>query len=154
MENVRSARQGDGESVASGKRERAHGEAPLLLVPDAILPEQFFAGPRETEEVSGPRGLMLALLEDGIRCFFEDCSHPSLERRRAGRQAEAWIRSHDSSWPFSFENICQYLELDPEKLRSQLLAPRPKGVAAAAPRRSAHRVQRTPMHRVQKPRRR
>jgi hypothetical protein len=153
MENLRSTKHGGSEAGSGGKRERSHGEVPLLLIPDAILPEQYFPGPRDTEEVSGPRGLMLALLEDGIRCFFEDRNHPSLERRRAGRQAEAWIRLQDSSWPFSFENICQFLELDADSLREQLLESQAKSNPAKL-RRSPRRVQRTPMHRVQKPRRR
>jgi hypothetical protein len=34
---------------------------------------------------------------------------------------EAWLRSEDRSWPFSFASICDYLRLDSTYLRRRLL---------------------------------
>ena len=31
-----------------------------------------------------------------------------------------WFRSNDYTWPFSFLNVCQLLELDPEAVRKEL----------------------------------
>src|SRR5205085_3112884 len=33
-----------------------------------------------------------------------------------------WFRSNDYSWPFSFLNVCQLLDLDPEAVRAELLS--------------------------------
>src|SRR6266853_875685 len=35
--------------------------------------------------------------------------------------AYSWLTSDDSSWPFSFLNVCQLLNLAPESLRQELL---------------------------------
>jgi hypothetical protein len=66
--------------------------------------------------------LMRAVLMDAIGC---------IERYRDGRGAQSWpafhaardwMLEHDRSWPFSFENICLALDLDPDRLRSVLCA--------------------------------
>ena len=31
-----------------------------------------------------------------------------------------WLRSSDYTWPFSFVNVCQLLDLDPEAVRKEL----------------------------------
>jgi hypothetical protein len=36
--------------------------------------------------------------------------------------AYRWVTSNDSSWPFSFLNVCQLLNLAPEGLQQELLA--------------------------------
>ena len=33
-----------------------------------------------------------------------------------------WLTSNDCSWPFSFLNVCQLLDLDPEAVREELLS--------------------------------
>ena len=105
------------------------------------------------EEVSGERALMLAVLEDGIRCFQEHLHSPRVRPRLLARQAEKWIRSPDWEWPFSFNNICESLSLDPDSLREKLLTPPAEGEERPKPRPSSHRVYRlTP--RVKPPRRR
>jgi len=47
-----------------------------LFAPDIILPEQFVEGVRTDSYVSGEKALMLAVLEDGIRCFQEHLRNP------------------------------------------------------------------------------
>jgi hypothetical protein len=138
---------------------RARGEAERVVRdsaafgPDVILPEQFYDRSVGMEEVSGERALMLAVLEDGIRCFQEHLRSPRVRPRLLARQAEKWIRSSDWDWPFSFNNICESLALDPDSLRERLLTPQPCGDAPPRPRPSSHRVYRlTP--RVKPPRRR
>jgi hypothetical protein len=88
-----------------------------LLVPEQFLPTQL-APPRRDSLICGEKALMLAVLEDAIRC---------LERRAPGaarlaREAEAWIRSSDQRWPFSFVNVCAHLDMDARRLRRALLA--------------------------------
>ena len=36
--------------------------------------------------------------------------------------AYRWVISDDSSWPFSFSNVCQLLDLTPETVREEVLA--------------------------------
>lgn len=135
------------------RRRRDSGQAAAApFDPDVILPEQFYDRPAGLEEVSGERALMLAVLEDGIRCFQEHIQSPHVRPRLLARQAEKWIRSEDWEWPFSFNNVCESLSLDPDSLRAAILRPRP-GATPAKPRPSSHRVYRlTP--RVKPPRRR
>jgi hypothetical protein len=88
-----------------------------LVVPEQFLPTQL-APPRRDSLICGEKALMLAVLEDAIRC---------LERRsrtaaRLAREAEAWIRATDQRWPFSFVNVCAHLDIDAPRLRSALLA--------------------------------
>ena len=35
--------------------------------------------------------------------------------------AHRWVTSDDSSWPFSFSNVCQTLNLAPETVREEVL---------------------------------
>ncbi len=93
-----------------------------LFAPDIILPEQFVEGVRSDSYVSGEKALMLAVLEDGIRCFQEHLRNPRSNPRLLSRQAEEWIRAVDYDWPFSFNNVCETLGIDPSALRTTLLS--------------------------------
>jgi hypothetical protein len=35
--------------------------------------------------------------------------------------AAAWVTSTDRAWPFSFENICEALDMDPQRVRRELV---------------------------------
>jgi len=93
-----------------------------LFTPDVVLPEQFFEGARRDSQASGEKALMLAVLEDGIRCFQEHLRNPRSNPRLLSQQAEAWMRAVDYEWPFSFNNVCETLGIDPSALRAALLA--------------------------------
>lgn len=92
------------------------------LTPDVILPSQFLAGARRDSETSAEKALMLAVLEDGIRCFQKYFTSTHSQSQLLARQAEEWIQRDDWDWPFSFNNVCEALGIDPEALRSSLLA--------------------------------
>ena len=80
---------------------------------------------RGESEASGARtgalGLMLAILEDAIRCIalrpINKREHVAVQARHAAR----WVRSDDWTYVFSFNNVCTALEIDPERLRRKLL---------------------------------
>ena len=101
-----------------------------LFTPDIILPEQFFDGARRDSYISGEKALMLAVLEDGIRCFQEHLRNPRSNPRLLSQQAEDWIKAIDYEWPFSFQNVCETLGINPEALRGALLAWKAKRLAA------------------------
>ena len=92
-----------------------------LFTPDIVLPEQLIQGFRRDSYVSGEKALMLAVLEDGIRCFQEHLRNPRSNPRVLSQEAEAWIRAVDYDWPFSFNNVCETLGIDAEALRAALL---------------------------------
>jgi hypothetical protein len=92
-----------------------------LFGPDIVLPEQIIEGYRSDSYLSGEKALMLAVLEDGIRCFQEHLRNPRYNPQLLSQQAEEWIRAEDWDWPFSFSNVCDTLGLDPDALRNALL---------------------------------
>jgi len=100
-----------------------------LFAPDIVLPEQFFEGARRDSYISGEKALMLAVLEDGIRCFQEHLRNPRSNPRLLSEQAETWIRAIDYEWPFSFNNVCETLGIDPSALRTALLTWKAKRLA-------------------------
>ena len=91
-----------------------------LFAPDIVLPEQLLQGARKDSYISGEKALMLAVLEDGIRCFQEHLRNPRSNPRLLSQEAEAWIRAVDYDWPFSFNNVCETLGIDPAALRKSL----------------------------------
>ena len=68
----------------------------------------------------GERELMRAVLEDAIHCLAGEIG-PSRERGQLAADAREWIVASDARWPFSFDNICDAIELDLGSLRARLL---------------------------------
>jgi len=91
-----------------------------LFSPEIVLPDQMQSGYRRDSHISGEKALMLAVLEDGIRCFQEHLTNPRSNPRLLSRQAEEWIGAADWDWPFSFNNVCDTLGIDPDALRQKL----------------------------------
>jgi hypothetical protein len=102
-------RQASGASPMESMRDRTPESLAELFAPDIVLPEQFFEGARRDSYISGEKALMLAVLEDGIRCFQEHLRNPRSNPRLLSQQAEEWIRAIDYEWPFSFNNVCETL---------------------------------------------
>jgi hypothetical protein len=48
------------------------------------------------------------------------------------QSAEAWTRAADDCWPLSFQNVCEALGLEPDVLRSELLAAQPASIPGMA----------------------
>ena len=67
--------------------------------PSPVLPVQMFWGPRWDGDTSGPRALMLAVLEDAVRCLEEGRRRSNYRARRLAAEAEAWVRSRLESSP-------------------------------------------------------
>ena len=88
-----------------------------------MLPAQYANRVRLAEP---HRRLMAAVL----RAVIDDCRGGSVYRRSADRdiigagtvqKAIAYVASTDREWPFSFENLCEAVGLDPSWLRRSLL---------------------------------
>lgn len=61
--------------------------------------------------------LMFAVLLDAVECFQKYAGH---EVNRLFKDTEKWIFQDDPDWPFSFINICEAVEMDPQWLRKGL----------------------------------
>ena len=71
---------------------------------------------REKEEA-----LMLAVLADAVECFQKYVFAVGPRERKTFCEAEAWILDRKAEWVFSFVNICEVLELDPDYVRRGLV---------------------------------
>jgi hypothetical protein len=93
----------------------------------------------EAGPAAGERALMRAVLEDAIRCLAGEIG-PVRERPELASEARAWIAEVDTRWAFSFDNVCDHLGFEAERLRSRLLRDAPvlaaveDGRATGAPR--------------------
>jgi hypothetical protein len=92
-----------------------------LFAPEIVLPDQILAGARRDSVISGEKSHMLAVLEDGIRCFQGHLTNERSNPALLSAQSEEWIRAVDYDWPFSFNNVCETLNIDPDALRVSLL---------------------------------
>jgi hypothetical protein len=83
---------------------------------DPVVIEQFFKnGIRGGEE-----RLMLAVLEDAIKCFQKYALEHDHWDKRLFQEVEDWILKKNSDWLYSFENICETLQLNPDYIRRGL----------------------------------
>jgi hypothetical protein len=130
---------------ASAEKAYHEDPTPSLFGPEIVLPEQFSAGASVKGSERGERRLMLAVLEEAVATFQRHVGSKSRHGERVFREAEDWIRSHDTSWPFAFENICQSLQIEPEFLRAGLEKWKADRLAASA---GGARVYRFPFRRV------
>ena len=91
-----------------------------LFEPDIMLPAQYFAVLRK----SAPQGpeylLVLAMLQDAVECVQKYRFAMDPNGRELYTDAYDWIASDDRQWPFSFENVCDILKINPEYLRTGL----------------------------------
>jgi len=85
----------------------------------------------EAGPAAGERALMRAVLEDAIRCLAGEIG-PVRERPQLAAEARVWIEATDPRWPFSFENVCDSLGFEPERLRTRLLENAPELPAAGS----------------------
>ena len=97
-----------------------------LFQPDPVLPAQYFETFGRKMPLAPEKTLMLAVLEDGIRCFQKYALARNSKGKRLFREAENWILEEDGDWLFSFENICAVWGLDPNYIRHGLIQGREK----------------------------
>ena len=91
-----------------------------LFQPDTLLAEDYAANFRRKIPLEPERTLLLAVLEDGIRCFQENLFAVSGKRRTLFDEAKEWLFSDDANWFCSFVSICTMLNLEPSYIRRGL----------------------------------
>src|SRR5690349_17704638 len=93
-----------------------------MFQPDTLLPSQFFDRVRRRTEHDGERRLMIAVLEDAVDVYRKQAGTPDERGTHLFAEAEEWIEDLDRSWLFSFQNICDVLDIDADYLRRGLRA--------------------------------
>lgn len=120
--------------------------ATTMVAPDTMTPFQYYDRIFAEASLVPEKRLMLAVLEDAIAAFQRAYVQPrsSAEGQPSEQDVEAWLKSRDISWPFSFESICQALDMEAEYLRNGLLSWRDTAQREGA----AGQVYRFPFRRV------
>src|SRR5437867_8010346 len=91
-----------------------------LFAPDTLLPSQFFDRVRRRSEHDGERRLMIAVLEDAVDVYRKQVGSHEPRGQLLFQEAEQWIEDADRTWLFSFQNICDVLDIDADYLRRGL----------------------------------
>lgn len=103
---------------------------PGLLATDSTIAQQYSDTFRRNEHLEPEKALLLAMLEDTIHCFQQYSTAKDRAGRERFREAENWITGDRGDWIFSFDNVCDLLNLDPRHIRHGLLALRDKDLKA------------------------
>ncbi len=96
-------------------------EGSSLFAPSILTPEQFYDERRDDSAMRPIKRLMLAVLEDALRCLQKHADAKSGARRMMYWEAEQWLCSERGNALFSFTMVCETLGIEPEYLRSGLL---------------------------------
>lgn len=91
-----------------------------LFQPDVLLGEQYLENCRRKIALEPEKALMLAVLDDSVRCFQENIFSENKKKRMLFDEAVEWLFSEDESWIFSFVSICSVMNLDADYLRRGL----------------------------------
>jgi hypothetical protein len=102
------------------EKETLDEKLPGLFEPDTLLPIQYFEAMRRKHLLEGEKRLVLSVLEDAVECFMKCIDSSSNKGQRLFRDAEEWITLEDKKWVFSFDNVCEMLDVNPEYLRRGL----------------------------------
>ncbi|MFZ0677876.1 hypothetical protein [Candidatus Binatus sp.] len=89
-----------------------------------LLPGQYVDMVRRNHVIEGELKLLLAVLEDAIRCYLRNLNAKEGERRRDFVEVRNWFEGHNTSGRrgdiFSFENLCAALGIEPRYLLDRL----------------------------------
>jgi hypothetical protein len=113
-ENLRTDQEGKME------KETLDEKLPGLFEPDTLLPIQYFEAMRRKHLLEGEKRLILSVLEDAVECFMKCIDSTTNKGQRLFRDAEEWINLEDKRWVFSFDNVCDMLDVNPDYMRAGL----------------------------------
>lgn len=119
-------------------------DRPLAMIGnDTGAQQRYFDTFRRSEHLEPEKALLLAILEDAIHCYRKFASARNRAGREQFREAEEWLMGGGDSWVFAFDNVCDFLRLDPEYVRRGLRqsAARPAAENSDRPRHHARHRQ-------------
>jgi len=89
-----------------------------------LLPGQYVDLVRRNHVIEGELKLLLAVLEEAIRCYLRNLNAKDGERRREFVEVRHWFEGKSASVGhgdiFSFENLCAALGIEPRYLLDRL----------------------------------
>jgi len=88
---------------------------------DPIVAAAFFGSSSHNGPVSAERELMIAVLSDAIECFWKYRKSRAALSIRLYQESKTWLFADNDNQPFSFQNICQTLGLEPSYIRRGIL---------------------------------
>jgi hypothetical protein len=123
-----------------------------IFIPDVLTRGQYYDGVRSDNGCARPiKRLMLAVLEDAMRCYLTYANSRSHAQRRLFVEAEAWLADRKADGAFAFETVCETLGIDPNCLREGLRRWRLKELNGMNPRRLTRRAPVTGVGRIGAP---
>jgi hypothetical protein len=106
----------------------------MALEPDILLAGQLgFGHSLEASRSRGERRLMLAVLGDAVDCYRRGRRARDPATRLLFAETRAWLESTDNRAIFSFESICDALDIDADYLRRGLRQRRAPGRGGKRP---------------------
>jgi hypothetical protein len=122
------------------EKETLDEKLPGLFEPDTLLPIQYFEAMRRKHLLEGEKRLILSVLEDAVDCFMKCIDSATNKGQRLFRDADEWINLEDKRWVFSFDNVCEMLDINADYMRAGLRRWKEKKLIAIQ-RRNEERVQ-------------
>ena len=90
---------------------------------DPVLRFEYYAL-RTRNVLDGERALMFAVLVDALDTYVKTRNAKGHRKRAEFNEVNRWIHSRATSSPFSFENVCDSLGINPDAIRCSLKSPR------------------------------
>jgi hypothetical protein len=105
-------------SMTSTMHDLVESSLTRLMTPDVLTPAQYYDGVRtEYPDTPAMKRLMLAVLEDALRCLQTYAETRNPAHRKVFGEAEAWILDRKAQGLFAFVNVCEALGIQPDHLR-------------------------------------
>jgi hypothetical protein len=82
----------------------------------------FVTPPAEPTPPTPEKGLAIGVLKQAAYDLRRYRTATKAADRELYLDAHSWVTAYDSSWPYSFMNVCELLDLCPEMVRADLLA--------------------------------
>jgi hypothetical protein len=89
----------------------------IMFETDPIASQLYLEGCRRTRILQPEKELMLAILTDAIECLQKHCGSRQASGTKLFQEARDWIFDENEGHAFSFLNVCDALELDPQYIR-------------------------------------
>src|SRR6185503_6699081 len=86
------------------------------------LSAHFSAPPAEPTPPTAEKGLAIGVLKQAAYDLRRYRTATKAADQELYLDAHSWVTAYDSSWPYSFMNVCKLLDLFPEMVRADLLA--------------------------------
>jgi hypothetical protein len=89
--------------------------------PDPGGGEGYFLSLHRREFIEPEKKLMLAILDDALKCLVTQVHAKARRGQKLFRLAEEWLLSDTEDWIFSFRNVCEALGISSSYLRKCVL---------------------------------